>query len=148
MHLIGSENLARTANRVVLWMGEVVDVVDVSSDFRREEFRIERNLFGPGISIQPVKSANANGCAFSVFAVPLALFSGETPATVPVLVMPRDSRSRAVTLATEVGPAMGLAVDAADESEPAGVEEETAEAGCAFSSRSATPFLADPLCLA
>ena len=34
-------------------MGEVVDVVDVRSDFRREEFRIERNLFGPGISIQP-----------------------------------------------------------------------------------------------
>ena len=35
---------------------------------------------------------------------------------------------------------MGLAVDAADESEPAGVEAKTAAAGCAFSSRSATRF--------
>ena len=34
-------------------MGEVVDVVDVGPDFRREEFRVERNLFRPRISVQP-----------------------------------------------------------------------------------------------
>src|ERR1700751_3998667 len=35
LHFTGSENLARTADRIVLGMGKVIDVVDVSSDFRR-----------------------------------------------------------------------------------------------------------------
>src|SRR6266404_9757769 len=52
---IGPENLARTADGIVFGMGEVVDVVNVSPDFRREEFGVERNLFGPRISIQPGK---------------------------------------------------------------------------------------------
>jgi len=36
-------------------MGEVVDVVNVSPDFRREEVGVERNLFWSRISIQPGK---------------------------------------------------------------------------------------------
>ncbi len=53
LHFTGSENLARTANRIVLGMGKVVDVVDVGSDFRCEKFRIQRSLFGSRISVQP-----------------------------------------------------------------------------------------------
>ena len=73
VHFIGSENLARTANRVVLGVSEVVDVVDVGPISGVKNFVSSGTSFVRGLPFSHVKSAKANGCAFSGFTVPVRI---------------------------------------------------------------------------
>ena len=61
--------------RVVFRMIEIINVINVRADFRREELGVERHFFGARVAIQPVKSANANGSSGGVFAAPDFPFS-------------------------------------------------------------------------
>src|SRR3989442_9710586 len=49
----GPKDLARPADRIVLGMVEIVDIVHVGPEIWRKEFCIHRRLFGAVIAVQP-----------------------------------------------------------------------------------------------
>ena len=53
LHFVRSKHFARPADRVVLRMIEVVHVVDVRANFRREKFRIHRRILRPRSPVEP-----------------------------------------------------------------------------------------------
>src|SRR6202158_1994840 len=55
LDFIGPENFARPANSIVFGMVEIVDVVDIGSNFRGKKLRIHRRLFRPRVAVQPGK---------------------------------------------------------------------------------------------
>src|SRR5260370_32394414 len=52
-NFVGRKALAKPANRIVGWMVEIDDIVDISPDFGGKEFGIEGRLFRPRIAVQP-----------------------------------------------------------------------------------------------
>src|SRR5260221_9170577 len=98
--------------------------------------------FVRALPLSQVKSAKANGWAFSGFAVPVAPFSiacGWTPATVADLVTLEDAGSAEVQLEA-AGPTPPAPVGAGEELALDGVGAEAAAAGCALPSSSAMRF--------
>jgi hypothetical protein len=61
LDFLRAEHLARSANGVVFGMIEVVDIVHVGTDFRREEFRVQRFLFGARVAVQPGEITERKG---------------------------------------------------------------------------------------
>src|SRR5260370_22346963 len=66
---------ARPADRIVFGMVEIIDVVDVGSNFWGEEFRIHRRFFCPGVASQPGEVSERKGFRGSGFAAPDLPFS-------------------------------------------------------------------------
>ncbi len=62
--LVCSEDFARAADGVVFRMVEIVDVVCVHSNFRREEFRVESKIFGAGVAVEPSEVGESEGFGF------------------------------------------------------------------------------------
>src|SRR6202035_248681 len=79
--------------------------------------------FVRGLPLSQVKSAKANGCAFSGFTVPVACFSVaccRTPTAVATLVPPGDAGSAEAALEAAVGSAPPVPTEADEELELAG----------------------------
>src|SRR5437588_5331605 len=74
MDFIRPKDLARSADRVIFRMVEIVDIVNVSANFRREEFRIERCL-GAGAAVQPTPVCEGKWFGFNRFALHRSLLS-------------------------------------------------------------------------
>src|SRR5262250_113629 len=53
MKFVRAENFAGAADGVVLGMMKIVDVIGVDANFRSEEFRVEGEVFGAGVAVEP-----------------------------------------------------------------------------------------------
>ncbi len=77
LHFVGAKDFARSTDRVVFRMAEIINVIDIRTNFRREKFRVDWNLFGPRISIQPCEVGERKGLTRWRFACgQLAFVSG------------------------------------------------------------------------
>src|SRR5579872_4320215 len=64
LNFIGTKDLTRSAYGVVLWMVEIVDVVDIDSHFGGEGFGVQWRLLGARIAGQPGEVAERKRLCF------------------------------------------------------------------------------------
>ena len=61
LDLIDPEDFARPTDRVVFRMIEIVNVIDVGANLRREKLRVHRRFLGAGVAGQPCEVRERKG---------------------------------------------------------------------------------------